>query len=79
MSALSCRESGGLRTGGWGRPGGMLRTLWQGLRQLTGDDAYERYLAHHHRHHPGAPVECRRTFWRREIERRWARGAQRCC
>ena len=28
-----------------------LQRIWAVLRELTGDDAYERYLAHWHAHH----------------------------
>lgn len=36
----------------------LLKQIWQRVRQLSGDDAYERYLAHyaeHHAHLPDAP------------------------
>ncbi|MBU3736066.1 MAG: YbdD/YjiX family protein, partial [Methylobacterium sp.] len=29
----------------------LLRLLWRSVRRLSGDDAYERYLAHHAAHH----------------------------
>ncbi len=48
------------------------------LRQLTGDDAYERYLAHHHRHHAGEAVLDRRSFYIAEQQRKW-NGVKRCC
>lgn len=58
---------------------GLLWSLWQGLRRISGDDAYERYLAHHRRHHAdeGPPLD-RRSFCRRELERKWS-GIRRCC
>jgi uncharacterized short protein YbdD (DUF466 family) len=56
----------------------MLR-LWGGLRTLSGDDAYERYLAHWRAQHAhdGAPMD-RKTFCRAELERKWS-GVRRCC
>jgi uncharacterized short protein YbdD (DUF466 family) len=52
--------------------------LWRGLRALLGDDAYERYLAHRHERHAGAPTLDRRDFYLSELERRWTR-INRCC
>ena len=48
-------------------------------RALTGDDAYERYLAHWHTHHngEGMPLD-RKAFFKAEQERKW-NGVRRCC
>ncbi len=56
-----------------------LRRLWDALRALAGDDAYERYLAHRQAHHAGegAPLD-RRRFYQAEQERKW-NGVRRCC
>ena len=48
------------------------------LRQLSGDDAYERYLAHHAQAHPDARSLSRREFFKQEQERKW-NGVRRCC
>lgn len=54
------------------------RSAWRFLREWSGDDAYERYLAHvkscaaH-----GAPLD-RREFFRLATEQRW-NGINRCC
>lgn len=56
---------------------GWLQRFWQGLRQLTGDDAYERYLQHHQSHHQGEPLS-RSQFFRLEQRRKWD-GVRRCC
>jgi uncharacterized short protein YbdD (DUF466 family) len=55
------------------------RRLWATLRELTGDDAYERYLAHWREHHAGdgKPLE-RAAFCREEQARKWD-GVRRCC
>jgi uncharacterized short protein YbdD (DUF466 family) len=57
---------------------GALRAAWAAIRAATGDDAYERYLAHHYRHHPEAPPLSRRDWFARETERRFS-GVTRCC
>lgn len=56
------------------------KRLWSWLRTATGDDAYERYLAHWHEHHEqdgGKPLT-RREFHRRREDERW-NGINRCC
>lgn len=58
----------------------VLRRLWAVIRELTGDDAYERYLAHWHAHHAqdcAAPLD-RAAFSREELRRKWE-GVRRCC
>ncbi|QSA95979.1 YbdD/YjiX family protein [Methylococcus sp. EFPC2] len=56
-----------------------LKSFWQGLRRVSGDDAYERYLAHWQVHHPseGAPLS-RAAFQQAEVDRKWS-GVKRCC
>ncbi|MBZ0070760.1 MAG: YbdD/YjiX family protein [Thiohalobacteraceae bacterium] len=57
-----------------------LKRIWACIRQLSGDDAYERYLAHWHIHHAaegGEPLS-RRAFFKAEQERKW-NGVRRCC
>jgi uncharacterized short protein YbdD (DUF466 family) len=57
-----------------------LRRFWTVLRELTGDDAYERYLAHWHSQHAAdgsAPLD-RAAFFREELRRKWE-GVRRCC
>lgn len=48
------------------------------LLQLTGDDAYDRYLQHHHQRHADQPVLDRRAFYLAEQQRKW-NGINRCC
>jgi uncharacterized short protein YbdD (DUF466 family) len=57
-----------------------LRRAWDLLRELTGDDAYERYLTHWRVHHSArdtAPLN-RAAFCREEQRRKWE-GVRRCC
>ncbi|OGT19204.1 MAG: hypothetical protein A2V90_04645 [Gammaproteobacteria bacterium RBG_16_57_12] len=57
-----------------------LKSLWRALRQASGDDAHERYLAHWTRVHGregGQPMDCE-TFFKAEQARKWE-GVKRCC
>ncbi|MGA0805523.1 MAG: YbdD/YjiX family protein [Pseudohongiellaceae bacterium] len=56
----------------------MLKSAWRTLRRLSGDDAYERYLAHHAAQHPDTPPLDRAAFFRSEQQRKW-NGVRRCC
>ncbi|MGH8129303.1 MAG: CstA-like transporter-associated (seleno)protein [Steroidobacteraceae bacterium] len=56
----------------------ICRLAWSRLRSMLGDDAYERYLDHFRRRHPGiAPLEPA-AFHRAELDRRWSQ-VNRCC
>jgi uncharacterized short protein YbdD (DUF466 family) len=56
-----------------------LLQVWQAVRSIFGDDAYEHYVAHCRRHHPAAIPPDRRRFYQLELERRWNGGPNRCC
>jgi uncharacterized short protein YbdD (DUF466 family) len=57
----------------------LLRRCWQTLRTLSGDDAYERYLAHRREHHATeTPPLSRAEYFRAEQQRKWT-GVKRCC
>jgi uncharacterized short protein YbdD (DUF466 family) len=51
---------------------------WRYLRAVSGDDAYERYLAHHAEHHAGEPLATRKDFFNDLQRRKWM-GVSRCC
>ena len=51
---------------------------WAAFRAILGDDAYERYVRHVRRRHPGVEPETRAAFQRAELERRWSQ-INRCC
>jgi uncharacterized short protein YbdD (DUF466 family) len=55
-----------------------LRKLWDFMRQVSGDDAYERYLARHARTHPDVVPLSRRDFFAEEQARKWG-SINRCC
>ena len=58
------------------RGAGHLRWFWNGV---VGADAYERYVEHRHRTHPGEPVLSERAFWREHTDERDANPRMRCC
>ena len=56
------------------------KRIWQGIRRLTGEDAYERYLDHwreHHQDEGDAPLD-RKAFYQQHLELKW-NGVKRCC
>jgi uncharacterized short protein YbdD (DUF466 family) len=57
---------------------GAGRLLWY-LREVMGENAYEHYLEHRHRRHPGEPLLSRREFERRRMDERDAHPEARCC
>ncbi|MEO8038543.1 MAG: YbdD/YjiX family protein [Betaproteobacteria bacterium] len=64
-----------------GLPGNLrddLARLWDFVREVSGDDAYERYLARHVQTHPELPPLSRQEFFAAEQDRKWD-GITRCC
>jgi len=59
------------------------RRAWRGLRwylrEVTGESAYDRYLAHERSAHPDSPVLTRAQFERQRQDLAGARPQQRCC
>ncbi len=55
-----------------------LAHAWRNIRQLSGDDAYERYLAHHAARHAGSAPLSRREFFHQHQQQKWS-GIKRCC
>ncbi len=49
------------------------------LKEVSGETAYDRYVAHRREHHPGEPVPSRRDFERKRMDDRDAKPQQRCC
>jgi uncharacterized short protein YbdD (DUF466 family) len=59
----------------------LVRRGWRWLREVSGDDAYERYLAHWHALHradAAEPLVDRAAFFKMEQRRKWE-GVRRCC
>lgn len=55
-----------------------LQRGWKLLRELSGDDAYERYLQHQAINHPDEPPLCRHAFFKQQQQQKW-HGVKRCC
>jgi uncharacterized short protein YbdD (DUF466 family) len=49
------------------------------LREVSGESAYDRYVAHMRADHPSQPVMTRREFERRRQDDLDARPRARCC
>ena len=56
----------------------LLRLSWSALRQLSGDDGYERYLAHRAAAHPGTAPLSRGAWFMNQQRQKWS-GINRCC
>lgn len=56
-----------------------LKKFWQGVRRVSGDDAYEQYLKHYAVHHSGEGEPLSRAdFFKAWQEKKWT-GIKRCC
>jgi uncharacterized short protein YbdD (DUF466 family) len=55
-----------------------LLELWNLVRALATDDAYERYLDHHRLAHAEGKPMARREFYLRQQINKWS-GVSRCC
>jgi len=65
----------------WSAPNLLWHALWQlwrYLREVSGDDAYERYLLHMGRFHPGQTPMTRADHFKFRQEQKWNR-LTRCC
>ncbi len=58
-----------------------LATFWSGFRELTGDSAYELYVARQRRKNSDCPVPSREGFYRQRMERKFndKDNPSRCC
>lgn len=52
--------------------------VWRAIRELSGDDAYERYIAQHATHYPDTTPLARKDFFLYQQQQKW-HGIQRCC
>ena len=55
-----------------------LQQGWKLLRELSGDDAYERYLQHQALAHADEKPLCRHAFFKQQQQQKW-HGVKRCC
>ena len=59
---------------------GLLRSVRWYVRELSGESAYDRYLARQRRDHPGQPPLDARTWWRQRLDdREDGPPPARCC
>ena len=63
----------------------QVKSFWQSIRQLSGDDAYERYLKHYAEFHAEnnqqediEPPLSREAFFKQWQDGKW-KGIKRCC
>ncbi len=56
----------------------FLIKIWRFIKELSGDDAYEKYLEHHALSHSEAIPLSRKEFFKAETKRKWE-GVRRCC
>jgi len=56
----------------------LLERSWMAIRRLSGDDGYERYLAHRAAVHPDRPALPRRAWFAHQLQQKWS-GIKRCC
>lgn len=57
----------------------FIKRMYQCTRQLSGDDAYDRYLASFANHHHIDEVPlCRKVFFKRREDAKW-HNINRCC
>lgn len=56
-----------------------LGEAWHVARGIAGETAYEQYLEHRRRYHPGEAVLGEREFWRQHIDRGDTDPGARCC
>ena len=61
------------------RLGGAARGFMGYLREVSGETAYDRYVEHRRREHPGDPVMSRRDYERWRMDQRDANPSARCC
>lgn len=54
------------------------RYAWRYLREISGDNAYDRYLATHRRTHPERPPLSRGDFYRRRLDEKYNNPGSRC-
>jgi uncharacterized short protein YbdD (DUF466 family) len=56
----------------------LIAQWWSILRELAGDDAYERYREHHMHTHAHEPLLTRRAYYAKYQQEKWS-GINRCC
>lgn len=60
------------------KPLSLWSYVWRVIRELSGDDAYERYIAQHATNYPDIKPLARKDFFLYQQQQKWS-GIQRCC
>jgi uncharacterized short protein YbdD (DUF466 family) len=55
-----------------------LRSIWGYLKEISGENAYDRYLEVHAAIHPGKPAMSRGEFYRWRQDEKYANPGSRC-
>jgi uncharacterized short protein YbdD (DUF466 family) len=55
-----------------------VRAIWEYLKEITGENAYDRYLALHMATHPGKPPMTRGEFYRHRQDEKYNNPGSRC-
>ena len=55
-----------------------LRSIWEYLKEISGENAYDRYLEVHVATHPGKAAMTRGEFYRRRQDEKYANPGSRC-
>ena len=55
-----------------------LRSIWDYLKEISGENAYDRYLEVHAATHPGKPVMSRCEFYRWRQDEKYNNPGSRC-
>ena len=55
-----------------------IRAAWGYLREISGENAYDRYLAAHERTHAGKPAMTRGEFYRWRQDEKYNNPGSRC-
>ena len=55
-----------------------VRSIWDYLKEISGENAYDRYLAVHAATHPGKPAMSRGEFYRTRQDEKYANPGSRC-
>jgi uncharacterized short protein YbdD (DUF466 family) len=56
----------------------LFERIWRGIREWSGDSAYERYLESRARHFCAAAVLTREEFYLSQLQKKYSR-VSRCC
>jgi uncharacterized short protein YbdD (DUF466 family) len=56
----------------------VLLYLWGYLKEVSGENAYDRYLEAHARTHPDKPALSRKAFYRQRMDEKYNNPGSRC-